>query len=110
MGRLPAPRHERETTYGSAIAHFSRSPTAARKLQEWRARPGKAPVVAFAENLTSAALYSISPAAVEETCQATRHALAWPDGRGLRRSVGERVAEVADWYPNFPLVHTFYYA
>ncbi len=99
-----------ETTYESAVAHFTRSKQAVQELQRWRALPGKGPVMGFAEQLVARRLYDISPGQVEEACSQTRHALTWPDGRRLRRSVGQAVTKVADWYPEFPLVHTLYYA
>lgn len=99
-----------ETTYALAVAHFTRSRRATKELEAWKALPGKRPVVAFAEQLTIRAAYEISPAQVEEACVRTRHALTWPDGRGLSRRTAASVPEIADWYPNFPLVHTLYYA
>jgi hypothetical protein len=47
---------------------------------------------------------------VEDACARTTHALAWDNGVGLRRAVAESVGKVVDWYPNFPIVHTLYYA
>jgi len=99
-----------ETTYTDTVEHFARSPRAAASLARWRALPGKKPVVAFAEQLVSREIYALTPEDVEQVCRETRHALEWPDGRGLRRRVGDAVREIADWYPNFPLVHSFYFA
>jgi hypothetical protein len=99
-----------ETTYQQTVAHFTRSRRAAAKLAWWRALPGKEPVARFAERLTSRAIYAVTPEDIERACEETRHALEWPNGRGLRRSVAEGVPEVADWYPNFPLVHSLYFA
>jgi hypothetical protein len=98
------------TTYDDAVAHLTRSARARRELDAWRRLPGKAPVVAFARGLTSRHLYDITPAMVEDACARTTHALAWDDGAGLRRSVAEGVGMVVDWYPDFPIVHTLYYA
>lgn len=105
MSSLPA-----ETTYDEAVAHLTRSPAARAALDEWARRPGKAPVVAFARQLTSRRLYDVTPAMVEETCERTRHALDGPDGRRLRRGVAESVEAVVDWHPNFPIVHTLHHA
>lgn len=99
-----------ETTYDAAVAHFGRSDSARDRLQWWASLPGKQPVAAFAVSLTSKALYTVTPADVERACAQTRHALSSPEGRRLRREVGESVSQVADWYPNFPLVHSLYYA
>lgn len=105
MGALPA-----ETTYDAAVAHLARGPAARRELEAWRSRPGKAPVVAFARELTSRRLYDVSPAMVEDACARTTHALARDDGTGLRRGVAESVEPIVDWHPNFPIVHTLYFA
>jgi hypothetical protein len=105
MGDLPP-----VTTYESAVAHLTRSPSAQRELAAWRQIPGKAPVVEFARELTSRHLYDVTPAMVEDACARTTHALAWDNGVGLRRVVAESVGKVVDWYPNFPIVHTLYYA
>jgi hypothetical protein len=89
---------EPETTYEQAVAHFTRSQRAAEKLAWWQALPGKEPVAQFAEQLRSRAISALSPKEIERACHETRHALAWPDGRGLRRRVGEQVCEVADLF------------
>jgi hypothetical protein len=99
-----------ETTYDSAVAHLTRSAGAARELARWLRLPGKAPVADFARALTSRHLYAITPAMVEEACARTTHALAWENENGLRRDVAESVGAVVDWYPNFPIVHTLYFA
>ncbi|HLH64162.1 MAG TPA: hypothetical protein VKV27_00525 [Solirubrobacteraceae bacterium] len=54
-----------ETTYQQAIAHFTRSRYAAEKLAWWRALPGKEPVARFAEELTSQAIYALTPSDIE---------------------------------------------
>lgn len=105
MGLAPT-----QTTYQQAVAQFTRSRPAAENLASWRSLPGKEPVARFAEELMSQAIYALPPASIERACEETRHAFEWPDGRGLRRSVGDAVREVADWYPNFPLVHSLYFA
>lgn len=101
---------KRTTTFDSAVAHFTRSKSAARELERWSALPGKEPVVDFARRLVSERVYEVTPEHVEDVCSRTTHALTLPGGRGLRRSVAESVAEIADWYPNFPFVHSLYYA
>jgi hypothetical protein len=58
-------------------------------------------------------VYAISPRDVENACAETRHALSWPrdrGGAGLRRSVADAVRPVANWHPNFPIVHSLYSA
>lgn len=100
-----------ETTFGAAVRHFcGRSVSANTRLEDWKKLPGKGPVVKFASGLTTRATYSITPEMIEEACRRTRHALEDPDGRRLRRSVGEAVTPIADWYPNFPIVHSLYFA
>lgn len=98
------------TTYANVVDRFGRSRRAAAELSRWRALPGKEPVVGFAEQMQTVAAYQVSPEQVEFACEATRHALEGPEGRRLRRSVGESIAEVANWYPNFPIVHSLYWA
>lgn len=99
-----------ETTYDSAVAHLTRSAGAARELARWLGLPGKAPVADFARALTSRHAYEITPGMVEEACARASHALAWENGSGLRRAVAESVGRVVDWYPDFPIVHTLYFA
>ncbi len=98
------------TTYEDVVNRFGRSQRASGELRRWRALPGKAPVVSFAEQMQTRAAYLISPEHVEEACEATRHALEGPAGQRLRRSIGESVTEIANWYPNFPIVHSLYWA
>lgn len=86
-------------------------PTSARReLEDWKRRTGKQPVVDFAQSLTSKYLYEITSERIEEAAAKTTHALAWNGGVGLRRDVAESVESIVGWHPNFPIVHTLYYA
>lgn len=97
--------HAHATTTDATLQRFLVSGEASRRWEKWRNDPTRTDVVATVEGHTSAVVYGLTPADVEDVCRRTTHALG-----GVRKADINPITEIRDWNPPFAFTHVFHLA
>ncbi|MFD9279675.1 hypothetical protein ACFWD7_20630 [Streptomyces mirabilis] len=92
-----------ETTAADVLELFCSSAGTKRQFEDWRHDSRRAEVAPMVLAHHTRVLYRLSEEDVQDVCRRTEHALG-----EVKRDVGESVAEIVDWHPDFAFTHTFH--
>ncbi|GAA2070361.1 hypothetical protein GCM10009801_21000 [Streptomyces albiaxialis] len=91
------------TTAHDVLQQFCTSDRTQRVFADWRDDPRRRDVVPAVMEHGTSVVYEMSPGDVQSVCSRTEHALGL-----VRREVGESVAAIVDWHPDFAFTHMFH--
>ncbi|TGB00994.1 hypothetical protein [Streptomyces sp. MZ04] len=92
-----------ETTADDVLELFCTSASTAERLEVWKRDARREAVVPVVLAHRTRVLYCSTEEDVQAVCQRTEHALGQ-----VRRDVGESLAQIVDWHPDFAFTHTFH--